>query len=115
MNRLALEIGDLINNAATEFLQNLVGKILESTEVLQVRRYGPHVVTTYKDGRKIVHTATCYPSEIVYGPTPYEMLQLGEEMPILYRPSVSPWAVAALTMPLAVAGWAAARFGGAER
>lgn len=91
------DLDQALASAVGEFVRRLIDNTVARTEPLYVRCYGPHTVTTYKDGRRTCLTAQRYPGEDVRPPTPYELLQLGEEMPLLYEPSVS-WAQAVASL-----------------
>ena len=106
------DLDQALATAVGEFVRRLIDNTVARTEPLYVRRYGPHTVTMYRDGRRTCLTAQRYPGEETFAPTPYELLQMGEEMPLLYKPELS-WAQAALlgSAGLVVYNWMNAMIG----
>ena len=89
-----------------ELYESVVDDIVDRTTVVEVKRYGRHQITRFKDGRVTCMSARRWPGdrEEPLPPTPYELLQLGEDPRPLHPVPLSIWSLAGLGILPAIVG-----------
>jgi len=105
-----------------DLYEAVVDDIAARTEVVKVRRYGVHELTRFRDGRvQCLSRPRWEGDRDQCGPTPYELLQLGEDPRPLYPVPLSTWQVIGGLLPALVAstlplfGWGARGRSGRRR
>lgn len=115
---------DRVLGLVEEIYDAIVDDIIERTKVVEVKRFGPHEITKFKDGRFVCLSRRRWDGdrEAPLPPTPYELIRLGEDPGPLYAVELPLWQALGIgilpgligTM-LPMFGWAGRRFRGRRR
>lgn len=84
---------DRVLDIVEDLYEAVVADIISRSQVVELKRYGDHELTKFRDGRVQILTRRRWVGdrEEPLPPTPYELLQLGENPGKLYAPELSAW------------------------
>lgn len=101
---------DRVLSLVEQLYETIVDDILDRTEVVEVKRFGQHELTRFRDGRVVCLSRRRWDgdSETPLRPTPYELIQVGEDPPPLAPVTLSPWQMAVGSLPGLIGGTLAA-------
>lgn len=109
---------DRVLSLVEEIYEAVIDDIVDRTTIVEVKRFGAHEITKFKDGRVVCLSRRRWAGdrEAPPPPTPYELLQLGEDPRPLYPVQLSIWQMAGLgILPAVIGSWAPLLLGWGRR